>query len=296
MQVHDIQAALQQRIDDKLTQFISQQCLIAEELSAAMQYSLFAGGKRMRPLLLTLVGDMLGAQKDDLDVASMAIECVHAYSLIHDDLPAMDDDALRRGKPTNHIKFGEATAILAGDALQTLAFEIVLNHPLSEKAENKRLEVSRILAHASGLNGMCAGQSIDLMATGNTISLDALTELHRLKTGALLEACVSIGAALAPDVDAQHISTLQNYARTIGLAFQVQDDILDVVSDSETLGKPQGSDSELDKNTFVSHLGLEGSQSFLQKLHHEALQALHSLPYETENLVAFTDYLVTRNN
>ncbi len=296
MQVHDIQAALQLRIDDKLTHFISQQCLIAEELSAAMQYSLFAGGKRMRPLLLTLVGDMLGAQKEDLDVASMAIECVHAYSLIHDDLPAMDDDALRRGKPTNHIKFGEATAILAGDALQTLAFEIVLNHPLSENAESKRLEVSRILAHASGLNGMCAGQSIDLMATGNTISLDALTELHRLKTGALLEACVSIGAALAPDVDAQHISTLQSYARTVGLAFQVQDDILDVVSDSETLGKPQGSDSELDKNTFVSHLGLEGSQSFLQKLHHEALQALHSLPYDTENLVAFTDYLVTRNN
>ena len=291
----DFQHVLQQRIDEKLSSFISQQETAAASLSESMRYSLFAGGKRMRPLLLSLVGEMLGAQQSDLDVASMAIECVHAYSLIHDDLPAMDDDALRRGKPTNHIKFGEATAILAGDALQTLAFEIVLNQPLSDTAEKQRLQITKILAKASGLNGMCAGQSIDLSSTGKEISLAELTKLHQLKTGALLQACVAMGACMAGETDEQHIRHLELYATKIGLAYQVQDDILDVISDSETLGKPQGSDSELDKNTFVSHLGLEGSQSFLQNLHNEALHALSSLPFDTNKLKSFTDYIVKRS-
>ena len=291
----DFQQVLQQRIDEKLSSFISQQETAAASLSESMRYSLFAGGKRMRPLLLSLVGEMLGAQQSDLDVASMAIECVHAYSLIHDDLPAMDDDALRRGKPTNHIKFGEATAILAGDALQTLAFEIVLNQPLSDTAEKQRLQITKILAKASGLNGMCAGQSIDLSSTGKEISLAELTKLHQLKTGALLQACVAMGACMAGEIDEQHIRHLELYANKIGLAYQVQDDILDVISDSETLGKPQGSDSELDKNTFVSHLGLEGSQSFLQNLHNEALHALSSLPFDTNKLKSFTDYIVKRS-
>lgn len=292
----DYQSKLQLRIDDKLSTFIGEQESAAAGLSEAMSYSLFAGGKRMRPLLLNIVGEMLGAKQNDLDVASMAVECVHAYSLIHDDLPAMDDDALRRGKPTNHIQFGEATAILAGDALQTLAFEIVLNQALSEPNEGKRIAMAKILAHASGLNGMCAGQSIDLAATGKEISLAELTKLHQLKTGALLKACVSMGACLAPTIEQEHIQSLQVYAGKIGLAYQVQDDILDVISDSETLGKPQGSDSELDKNTFVSHLGLEGSQSFLQNLHNEALHAISSLPYDTSMLVKFTDYLVKRSS
>ncbi|WP_370545342.1 (2E,6E)-farnesyl diphosphate synthase [Glaciecola sp. MH2013] len=292
----EFQQVLQQRIDNKLNVFIAAQESAAENLSEAMQYSLFAGGKRMRPLLINIVGQMLGAQQDDLDVASMAVECVHAYSLIHDDLPAMDDDALRRGKPTNHIQYGEATAILAGDALQTLAFEIVLNAPLSDDAEHKRIEMAKILANASGINGMCAGQSIDLMATGKEISISQLTKLHQLKTGALLQACVSMGAVLAPKVDTAHVAALKRFADKIGLAYQVQDDILDVVSDSETLGKPQGSDSALNKNTFVSHLGLEGSQSFLHNLHHEALQALSSLPHDTTQLVSFTDFLVKRSN
>jgi len=238
---------------------------------------------------------MLNANADDLDVASMSIECIHAYSLIHDDLPAMDDDALRRGKPTNHIQFGEATAILAGDALQTLAFEIVLNYPLSKDNLAKRVDMAKIIAKASGMNGMCAGQSIDLLATGHEISLEKLTELHQLKTGALLSACVSLGAILAPNIPDEHIQLLQKYASKIGLAFQVQDDILDVISDSKTLGKPQGSDANLNKNTFVSHLGLEGAQSFLQMLHNEALQAIASLPYNTDQLKVFTDFLVSRD-
>lgn len=289
-----IQQDVQTRIDRKLALFIDQQTQVADELITAMKYSVFSGGKRMRPMLLSIVGNMLGANSDDIDVASMSIECIHAYSLIHDDLPAMDDDALRRGKPTNHIQFGEATAILAGDALQTLAFEIVLNHPLSKDNLAKRVDMAKVIAKASGVNGMCAGQSIDLLATGKQISLAELTELHQLKTGALLSACVSLGAILAPSIPNEHLQLLQKYANKIGLAFQVQDDILDVISDSETLGKPQGSDTDLNKNTFVSHLGLEGSQGFLQMLHNEALQAIASLPYNTDQLKAFTDFLVSR--
>jgi farnesyl diphosphate synthase len=294
MSLSTIQQDLQARIDQKLECFIEQQTQVAGELIGAMKYAVFGGGKRIRPLLLSIVGNMLGADEDDLDVASMSIECIHAYSLIHDDLPAMDNDELRRGKPTSHIQYGEATAILAGDALQTLAFEIILNHPLSEQSDLKRIDMAKVVANASGVNGMCAGQSIDLIATGNEISLEQLTQLHQLKTGALLSACVSLATILAPQISDEHIQLLQKYASSIGLAFQVQDDILDVVSDSETLGKPQGSDSALDKNTFVSHLGLEGSKTFLQKLHDEALQAITSLPYNTEQLKAFTDFLVSR--
>jgi farnesyl diphosphate synthase len=294
MSLSTIQQALQIRIDRKLAYFIEQQTQTADELIDAMKYGVFGGGKRIRPLLLSIVGTMLGADEDDLDVASMSVECIHAYSLIHDDLPAMDNDALRRGKPTSHIKYGEATAILAGDALQTLAFEIILNHPLSEKNGLKRIDMAKVIAKASGVNGMCAGQSIDLIATGNGISLAQLTQLHQFKTGALLSACVSLATILAPKISDEHTKLLQTYASSIGLAFQVQDDILDVVSDSETLGKPQGSDTALDKNTFVSHLGLEGSQRFLQQLHSEALQAITYLPYNTEQLKAFTDYLVSR--
>ena len=294
MSLSTIQQALQIRIDRKLAYFIEQQTQTADELIDAMKYGVFGGGKRIRPLLLSIVGTMLGADEDDLDVASMSVECIHAYSLIHDDLPAMDNDALRRGKPTSHIKYSEATAILAGDALQTLAFEIILNHPLSEKNGLKRIDMAKVIAKASGVNGMCAGQSIDLIATGNGISLAQLTQLHQFKTGALLSACVSLATILAPKISDEHTKLLQTYASSIGLAFQVQDDILDVVSDSETLGKPQGSDTALDKNTFVSHLGLEGSQRFLQQLHSEALQAITYLPYNTEQLKAFTDYLVSR--
>lgn len=294
MSLLTIQKALQIRIDSKLEHFVEQQTQAADELVGAMKYSVFGGGKRIRPLLLSIVGNMLGADEDDLDVASMSVECIHAYSLIHDDLPAMDNDALRRGKPTSHVQYGEATAILAGDALQTLAFEIILNHRLSEQNSLKRVDLAKIIANASGVNGMCAGQSIDLMATGNQISLEQLTQLHQLKTGALLSACVSLATILAPQISVEHTQLLQKYASSVGLAFQVQDDILDVVSDSLTLGKPQGSDTALDKNTFVSHLGLEGAQKFLQQLHSEALLAISYLPYNTEQLEAFTDYMVSR--
>lgn len=290
--VRDIKA----EIDQGLSDYIDAYHCAAPKLKESMQYSLLNGGKRMRPVLATIVGNLLGADRGDIVTIAMAIECVHAYSLIHDDLPAMDDDDLRRGKPTNHIKYGDATAILAGDALQTLAFELLASRPMTRYGELKRIELIKILASASGLGGMCAGQSIDLEATGRNISLTQLGELHSLKTGALLKASIMMAAHLAPDTGKEDFEKLHTYADNIGLAFQVQDDILDVVGDSQVLGKPQGSDELLQKSTYVSHLGVTGATDFLHELQAKALSALDSLPYNTQQLKAFTDYLVNRNH
>jgi farnesyl diphosphate synthase len=257
---------------------------------------LLMGGKRMRPFLLYATGEMLGARQEDLDVPALALEAIHAYSLVHDDLPAMDDDALRRGHPTCHIKFDEASAILAGDALQTLAFEILANAPLSEQAEKKRIALIRTLSHATGYHGMCGGQAMDLAATDHTISQGQLERLHHKKTGALLVAAVDMAAQLAPDLAPDVQPKLLAYAQTIGLAFQVQDDILDVIGDSVTLGKPQGSDQEKNKSTYPAMLGLEGAQAYLGQLHQQALQALHTLPYNTQVLESFTDFIIQRNH
>jgi len=284
------------RIDKQLVTLIENYPSAAEQLKDAMHYSLLNGGKRMRPALISIVGDMLGSEQQDTDIAGMAIECIHAYSLIHDDLPAMDDDDIRRGKPTNHIKYGDATAILAGDALQTLAFEIIADHKMSRFGDRKRIKLVSLLAKASGLSGMCAGQSIDLISTGKDIELTLLSQLHQLKTGALIKASVLMAAALSPDTSPDDLSQLAVFADKIGLAFQVQDDILDVTGDSSILGKPQGSDVRLNKNTYVSHLTLQGAQEYLRELHDEALQALNRLPYNTSQLEAFTHYLVNRNH
>jgi farnesyl diphosphate synthase len=237
---------------------------------------------------------MLGGLQEDADVVALSIECVHAYSLVHDDLPAMDDDALRRGKPTCHIKFDEATAILAGDALQTMAFEVLVCMSLSEFATAKRVELLKELAAASGLNGMCQGQSFDLIATNQNIDIAQLNHLHSLKTGALLGACVRMSAIASSEISAEHLGFLSEFAHHLGLAFQIQDDILDVISDTQTLGKPQGSDQAKNKNTFVSKLGLAGAKTQLVQHHQEALHALGRLPYNIDNLKLLTDYMVTR--
>lgn len=292
----ELVSSIKTDINDGLRDYISTYQCAAPKLKEAMQYSLLNGGKRMRPVLATIVGNLLGADRNDIVNVAMAIECVHAYSLIHDDLPAMDDDDLRRGKPTNHIKYGDATAILAGDALQTLAFELLTTCPMTRYGESKRIELIKILASSSGMGGMCAGQSIDLEATGRNISIEQLGQLHALKTGALLKASIMMAAHLAPDTGEQDFEHLDIYADNIGLAFQVQDDILDVIGDSETLGKPQGSDQSLEKSTYVSHLGVEGATEFLHSLQNKALSALEALPYNTAQLKAFTDYLVNRNH
>jgi farnesyl diphosphate synthase len=266
----------------------------AETLKQAMRYTLLIGGKRMRPFLVFAVGEMLGIAQKDLVGPASAIEAIHAYSLVHDDLPAMDDDELRRGHPTCHIKFDEATAILAGDALQTLAFEILCNCELSANLSNKRIDLVRILSQSAGYLGMCGGQAMDLAATNKRIELGQLENLHSKKTGALINACVAMAVSLASDISPQSEQTLTKYAAIIGLAFQVQDDILDVVSDSATLGKPQGSDQALNKSTYPALLGLEPAQRYLRELHQQALQALHALPYNTQILKSFTDFIIQR--
>ncbi|HCL12354.1 MAG TPA: geranyl transferase, partial [Alteromonas sp.] len=268
----------------------------APRLKESMLYALTNGGKRMRPLLVHLVGNMLDIPDNDQRAISMAIECIHAYSLVHDDLPAMDDDDLRRGNPTCHIAFDEATAILAGDALQTQAFSIVAEHPMSAFANHRRAQLVAVLARAAGYSGMCGGQAIDLAATGKQITLAELQHLHQLKTGALLTACVEMVCLITDQLDSNHQQLLCRFANRIGLAFQVQDDILDVTASTETLGKPKGSDEARGKNTFPSLLGLDGARQELAKLHQEALQALDGLPYNTEYLVAFTDLMVSRSH
>jgi farnesyl diphosphate synthase len=286
----------QQRINQLLAEQIKPLGQHAPDLKAAMEYALLIGGKRMRPLLVYATGEMLGVQKSDLDVAALALECIHAYSLVHDDLPAMDDDELRRGHPTCHIAFNEAIAILAGDALQTLAFDILANGVLSDEAEGVRLELIRILSFASGYQGMCGGQAMDLAATDKVISQAQLESLHLKKTGALLLAAVKMACQLASDLSASSAQALEEYAQNIGLAFQVQDDILDVVGDSQTLGKPQGSDQAHNKSTYPAMLGLQGARDYLQELHNRALQALLTLPYNTRVLQSLADYIIQRNH
>lgn len=290
------QKRVHQHVDALLQAQISTLGDHAPKLKNAMQYALLMGGKRMRPFLVYAVGEALGVEQTDLDAPALALECIHAYSLVHDDLPAMDDDDLRRGHPTCHIQFDEANAILAGDALQTLAFEIIVNYPLSDFAHVQRIELVRILSQASGYDGMCGGQGIDLESTNKLISQAQLEVLHSKKTGALITAAVKMASVLCPSVSDESKALLQQYASTIGLAFQVQDDILDVVGDSQTLGKPQGSDQEQNKSTYPALLGLEGAQGYLAQLHQEALQALDALPYNTLVLKSFTDFVIHRNH
>ncbi|WP_417349158.1 (2E,6E)-farnesyl diphosphate synthase [Ferrimonas sp.] len=283
-----------ERVDQHLIHQFDSLPPCAPGLLEAMRYGTLLGGKRVRPFLVYSVGIMLGADEKNLDPLAAAVECIHAYSLIHDDLPAMDDDDLRRGQPTCHIAFDEATAILAGDALQTLAFEILAEADLPEALEGNRVAMFRALARASGYQGMCGGQAIDLASTGKRIPLEALTQLHRLKTGALIRASVELATLAVPNLDPAHRLALVEYAEAIGLAFQVQDDILDITADTEQLGKPQGSDADADKSTFPALLGLEGACEVAQSLHKDALTSLAQLPYNTELLTDFARYIIER--
>jgi farnesyl diphosphate synthase len=294
MNLSTFQQASRDRVNSTLSQTIKALPEHSETLKQAMEYALLIGGKRMRPFLVYATGKMLSVLEKDLDGPAAAVEAIHAYSLIHDDLPAMDDDDIRRGHPTCHIKFNEATAILAGDALQTLAFEILCDYPLSSALEIKRIELVKIISRAAGYNGMCGGQAMDLAATDRSISQQQLEDVHSKKTGALLSACVEMSIALAADITPKSRQHLMNFAKIIGLAFQVQDDILDVVSDSAVLGKPQGSDQAQNKSTYPGMLGLEQAQAYLDDLHQQALQALRALPYNTHMLVSFTDFVIHR--
>ena len=284
----------QARVNQQLEKYINHQTPIAETLNEAMVYGALLGGKRVRPFLVYAVGEMLSSKLQTLDPIAASIECVHAYSLIHDDLPAMDDDALRRGNVTCHVKYDEATAILAGDALQTLAFEILSTEipSLSAKAQ---LKILNTLAKASGEKGMCAGQVLDIAAENKAVSLQQLETIHNAKTGALIIAAVQMGALTKEDIAPEEFELLTQFAVAIGLAFQVQDDILDIISDTETLGKPQGSDQALNKSTYPALLGLQGAQQKAQSLYQEALHALSQLPYNTQLLESFAHYIIKRD-
>jgi len=289
-------AFYQTRINQLLTTKLEELAVNDSKLLEAMHYGLLIGGKRMRPYLAYVTGEMLDLSLDDIDGIAAAVECIHAYSLLHDDLPAMDNDDLRRGKPTCHIAFDEATAILAGDSLQTLAFDILANHKFSVNFHEKRIELIKLLVNASGYQGMCGGQALDLSSANKQISLRQLEKLHSLKTGALLQASVLMVAECANNIDDIEKMQLAEYAQSIGLAYQVRDDIIDITSSEEELGKPSGSDVAANKSTYPALLGLQGAQEKAENLFQQALQALSTLPYNTQNLSDFATFIVHRTS
>ncbi len=264
-------------------------------LGEAMRYAVLDGGKRLRPLLVLAASEAVAGNTQAALRAACAVELIHAYSLVHDDMPCMDNDVLRRGKPTVHVKYGEAGALLAGDALQALAFELLTPEDDGVPAP-MQARLCRLLAHAAGSAGMAGGQAIDLASVGLKLDEHQLRQMHRLKTGALLQGSVLMGAACG-EHGAQVHNALGDYGAAIGLAFQVVDDILDVTADSATLGKTAGKDAENDKPTYVSLLGLARSRTYAQELHAQALQALETSGLaDTRALRALADMVVNRAN
>jgi len=285
------------RVDQHLDRWLPTPAGPEARLQEAMRYSVIGGGgKRVRPVLVYAAGKALNLQPDQLDACACAVEIIHAYSLIHDDLPAMDNDDLRRGRPTCHKAYDEATAILAGDALQALAFEILATDTMLESSAETRLQMIKLLAQASGSSGMAGGQAIDLGAVGRNLSLEELENMHVLKTGALINASVRLGAMCKPDIAQEKLIALDTYARCVGLAFQIHDDILDVTADTETLGKPQGSDEQQNKPTYPALLGLQGAQERALALHQQALDALDIFNESADILRQLSAYIVERGN
>ncbi|MEX0738774.1 MAG: farnesyl diphosphate synthase [Pseudohongiella sp.] len=285
----------QQRCAEQMALHLNNLPYMPLRLTEAMRYSTLLGGKRIRPALVYASADAVAdSTPADADVAACAIEFMHCYSLVHDDLPAMDNDDLRRGKPTLHRAFDEATAILTGDALQALAFQIIGD---ADKIKGElRLRMLRVLAQSAGCQGMIAGQGIDLAAVGKSLNVDELETMHRLKTGALISASVELGALSAGCTEPQTLEALRRYARCIGLAFQVQDDILDVISDTAVLGKTQGADEARNKPTYVSLLGLDGARRKAGILVAEAAEALSSLGPRARMLDAIAGYITSRRH
>ncbi|MGR9101380.1 MAG: (2E,6E)-farnesyl diphosphate synthase [Gammaproteobacteria bacterium] len=270
--------------------------VIPKTLHEAMHYTVLNGGKRMRPMLTYCTGKTLGLEPESLDGPACAVEFIHVYSLIHDDLPAMDDDELRRGKPTCHIAFDEPTAILAGDALQALAFQTLAHDPTIAATPENRVEMIAVLAKASGSQGMVGGQAIDLESVGKKISLPELENMHIHKTGALIRASVQLATLAAPNLDRDTAEKLDHYAKCIGLSFQVKDDILDEESDTATLGKTQGKDKDNNKPTYPALLGLEGAKRKAMELHEQALESLSIFGGEADLLRDLSLYIIQRDH
>lgn len=262
-------------------------------LHEAMRYTVLGGGKRIRPLLVYAAGELFDAHEQLLTRAAVAVEMIHVYSLVHDDMPCMDDDALRRGKPTVHVRFDEPTALLVGDALQAQAFA-VLSQVEDERHAARQLHMVQVLARAAGSVGMCGGQAIDLASVGMTLSLAELEQMHRLKTGALLRGAIMLGAASGKTLSDDDQAALEAYSLPISLAFQVVDDILDATADSATLGKTAGKDAADNKPTYVSILGLEEAQALVEQLRNDAHKALHQFGDRAQRLHEIADMIVRR--
>ncbi len=286
----------QTRVENALADRLQGENQLPQKLHKAMRYSTLDGGKRMRPMLTYCTGKALGLAPEVLDGPACAIEFIHVYSLIHDDLPAMDNDDLRRGKPTSHIAFDEATAILTGDALQALAFQTLANDQSMCASAEQRIKMITALTKASGSQGMVGGQAIDLESVGKELTLPELENMHIHKTGALIRTSVQLASLSHPELDSTIGHKLDHYAKCIGLAFQVKDDILDEESDTVTLGKTQGKDQDNNKPTYPALLGLEGAKEKAQGLHEQALQSLDVFGSEADLLRDLSLYIIQRDH
>ena len=294
---HEFQSLLgtyQDRVNAALDKYLPKDDPPEHNLAEAIRYSVLGGGKRIRPAMVYAAGEAMGVSTDLLDIPACAVEMIHAYSLIHDDLPAMDDDDLRRGRPTCHMAFDEATAMLAGDALQALAYEILAKDDHEELTPEHRIGMLSLLTEASGAHGMAGGQAVDLASVGKQLTLAQLEHMHQLKTGALIRASVLLGGMCKRDISDNELKILHDYSLCIGLSFQIQDDILDVISDTETLGKPQGSDQDQEKPTFPAILGLEESRQRAIEQHEKALKILEPLDTKADSLRQLSAYIVER--
>jgi geranylgeranyl pyrophosphate synthase len=287
--------AWQARMESALAARLPGPDVVPGRLHEAMRYTVLGGGKRIRPALLFAAARAVGRSEDEVEAAACAIELIHVYSLVHDDLPAMDDDDLRRGRPTCHKAYDEATAVLVGDALQTLAFHVLARDPALPASPAVRLRLVELLADASGSFGMAGGQAIDLAVQGKQLNLAQVEEMHSRKTGALIRVSVMMAAACAPSLDSTLQEALAGYAAPIGLAFQIQDDLLDVLGDVSTLGKATGADSERSKPTYPSVMGIAASQERVRLLHAQALQSLAPLGARAELLRSLADWLLSRH-
>lgn len=289
-----LQSQWRERADAALEHWLPEEHIAPERLHQAMRYSVMNGGKRVRPILVYAAGHALGVNEDQLDVPAVAIELIHAYSLVHDDLPAMDDDDLRRGQPTCHKAFDEATAILVGDALQSLAFHVVTEGLDRTLPVQQVRDIVNTLATASGSRGMAGGQAIDLESVGKELNIAQLENMHIHKTGALIRASVRMGALCKPGIDNVSLDKLDHYAKCIGLAFQIQDDILDVEADTETLGKTQGSDIARNKPTYPALIGLDEAKQMAVELVTDATHSLESFGEAAQPLHAIANYIINR--
>lgn len=285
--------AVQERAEAALDRRLPSATTLPHRLHDAMRYASLGGGKRVRPLLAFAAGEALGADPARVDAVACAVEFIHAYSLVHDDLPCMDDDTLRRGRPTCHVQYDEATGLLVGDALQALAFEVIAGENLGGAAQ--QLEMTRLLAHAAGSRGMAGGQAIDLESVGKPLTEPELSLMHSLKTGALIRAAVLLGALCAPEVSAADKERLDHYAKAVGLLFQVVDDILDCTASTATLGKTAGKDAANDKPTYVSLLGLAAARDLATSLAEEAARAVAPFGERGRRLRELADFIVHRS-